>query len=106
MLKLSQEKGELLGPLQDMPILWESNQDYVEMWRDLNHSRSSTATGPGHIPVSEILAYCQLFDYDGYGERERILRRIMIIDEPFIREVQKRREQHHANSRSRNKARR
>lgn len=63
----------------------------LEMFHDLSASRSVTMSGPGPIPVSEVLAYCQLYGIDDVQDRADLLAVIRTLDGFFLEEHRRQR---------------
>jgi len=61
--------------------------DSLFLWQAfvfLNKSRSPSMDGIAPIPVSEILAYCELFRITNPDDRERLLYAVKAMDGAFI----------------------
>lgn len=63
---------------------------YETAYQRLAGSRSYTLTGPGPIPVSEVLAFCVLVGMDSPDERMHMLRMVQIMDALYLGALRKR----------------
>jgi hypothetical protein len=60
---------EFMPPaLQTQPQLWAENQTLLEAFYRLNGTRQSGMNGAFAISMSEINAYCQMFEVDEVAE--------------------------------------
>ncbi|MCQ8781723.1 hypothetical protein NPA30_05955 [Aurantimonas sp. CSK15Z-1] len=64
----------------------------MQAFFDLSASRSLVMGGEGPIPLSEILAYCQMFGVNDVDERGDFLRVIRAMDEAYLEERHRQRE--------------
>ena len=60
----------------------------MSAFKNLSSSRA-VGFGIGAIPVSEILAYCELFRIDGEDEREDMLYYVSELDMEYLGHVNK-----------------
>lgn len=54
--------------LQNQPQLWAENQALLEAFYRLNSTRQSGMNGAFSISISEINAYCQMFEIEECAE--------------------------------------
>jgi hypothetical protein len=60
---------EFMPPaLQNQPQLWAENQTLLEAFYRLNSTRQSGMNGAFAISISEINAYCQMFEIEECAE--------------------------------------
>lgn len=71
--------------LRDRPVLDVAQAYYVSVFWTLNSSRRFTYGQEVSIPVSEVMAYCQLMYIDSVQEREALLRAIQTLDRAFLK---------------------
>lgn len=57
---------------------------YYAAFQDLTGSRNVSMAGALPIPVSEIKAYCELFNIAELEERSRILRYVKVLDNAYL----------------------
>lgn len=60
---------------------------YLKVYGGLRGSRRVGPAGGLPIPVSEILAYCELFYIQKLQERERIFHHVAALDACFLKHV-------------------
>ena len=73
---------EFLPPaLANKPECWDENEEYMAAFFDLSPSRAVGMSGAGAIPVSEMQAYCQLFEVD---DPQQFYRRVRASDMAFL----------------------
>lgn len=72
--------------IQNRPTLDDHLVFYFEAFQDLSRSRSYSQAGPQPIAMGEVLAYCQMFDIQGYEFRKRLLALVQALDRTY-REV-------------------
>lgn len=82
-----QEDGLRPQALADRPVLDFRQHYYYAAYRALSRSRNVAMTQPLPIPISEILAYCILFQIDNLTEREQILRTVNLLDDVYLEHV-------------------
>lgn len=70
--------------LEERPELDFRQQWYYTAYQSISRSRSVGMGGPLPVPVSEILAYCQLFYIAKLNERERLFRYINSLDNAYL----------------------
>lgn len=71
--------------LREQPALRFGDEEYLNAFYHLNHSRSYSGLGaPQSIPVSEILAYLELLGERSTQERLRYLRVIQRLDVAYL----------------------
>jgi hypothetical protein len=70
--------------LRDRPVLDYRQYHYYTAYQTLSRSRAVSMAGPLSIPMSEILAYCIMFQIDNLTERERILRFVSRLDSTYL----------------------
>ena len=73
--------GGVQGPA---PELLPGAQSLWEAWEALSWSRA-VGFGVGAIPVSEVLAYCELLQIRSLWQRERLLRTIQRLDAEIMK---------------------
>lgn len=79
------------GALLDRPVLEPHLWYYRDIYGELAGSRGHTANGdPLPIPVSELLAYCELYHIDSVEERETLCTMVRAMDRTFIDFVRER----------------
>jgi hypothetical protein len=66
-------------PPLDAPLRW-----YLEAFYDLSRGRQITMGGAGPIPLSEILAYMQMFEITDLDERASFLRTMGRLDAVYL----------------------
>ena len=67
---------------------------FRDVYDDIAGSRHYTANGdPLPVPISEVLAYCDMFHIDGLDEREKLLHMVRAMDRAFLDVIRKRREE-------------
>lgn len=77
--------GNVPGALQERPVLEPHLWYYRDIYGELAGSRSHSASGdPLPIPVSEVLAYCQMYHIDGLDERETLCTMVRALDRAFL----------------------
>lgn len=74
--------------LQRCPELWAENEAPFTAFCRLSKSRQP-GLAPGPIPVSEVLAYCQLIGLDDAEEALRLLDLVQACDSVFLAHVRK-----------------
>ncbi len=70
--------------MRDRPVLDFRQSYYYNAYQSIARSRNAGMAGPLPIPVSEILAYCNLFQIVKLDERERIFRYINCLDNAYL----------------------
>lgn len=76
------------GALLERPALTGLLGYYKDVFSDLASSRAYTTEGLAlPIPLSEVLAYCELFGIAGLEERDRLYRMIRAMDTTFRKVV-------------------
>jgi len=72
-------------PLMDTrPELYPDLTKYFEAFNAVSSSRSTTFSGPGYIPISEIRQYLdemQIFDFE---ERQEYIQWIQVLDNEYV----------------------
>lgn len=86
LLAIAKASGFLPRALQNRPTLDEHLVFYFEAFQDLSRSRSYSQAGPQPLAMGEILAYCQMFDIEGYEFRKKLLALVQALDRTY-REV-------------------
>ena len=57
----------------------------MSAFRELTDSRPYTQAQPIPIPLSEILAYCQMYYIESLLERERLVKVVRILDNTYLK---------------------
>lgn len=70
--------------LRDRPVLDRVEAYYMEVFASLSDSRRHTYGQPVSIPLSEVLAYCQMFYIESIMEREALVRAIRAMDNAYL----------------------
>jgi hypothetical protein len=73
--------------LQSRPKLDQRQVYYYNAYQQMSRSRSAGMGGALPIPVTEILAYCELFYIAQLDERERIFRYVNRLDDAYLAHV-------------------
>lgn len=71
------------------PVLDSYEYYLYSFYQDLSASRSASMAGPLPIPVSEILAYCELFKIQTIHERAQVFRSVTSLDNVYLTHVSK-----------------
>lgn len=66
--------------LLNAPIVWDCNAEVMQAFAVLNGSRTAVM-GIGSIPLSEVVAYIQLFEVE---EPRKFIHRIRLCDQIFL----------------------
>jgi hypothetical protein len=91
---VEEQTGKTPGGLQERPTLTPNQWYYREVFEELSGSRQYTMDGmPLPIPMSELLAYCELFGIEGIETRYRLYRMIRAQDAGMRKVLQERAEQ-------------
>lgn len=70
--------------MRDRPVLDERQVYYYNAYQQMSGSRSVGMGGALPIPVSEILAFCNLFYISGLSERERLFKYVHRLDSAYL----------------------
>ncbi len=81
---MARVKGEAPQALRARPIPHEFAGKYIEAFNALSPSRSTGFNNEGSIPVSEILAYCELIGERNEESRRRMLRLVRAMDLAYL----------------------
>ena len=73
-----------------MPEVDTYSRPFWEAWEALSSRRQRTQVGPQAIPISEILAYCDLRRIDDPDEREDMYHMIGMLDGLYLEMTYKR----------------
>ena len=73
--------------LQDRPVLDDRQAYYYSAYQAISGSRQVGMGGPLPIPVSEILAYCDLFYIAELNARERLFKYLKRLDNTYLDHV-------------------
>jgi hypothetical protein len=74
--------------LQTKPDLIEGAAKYFVAFTALNASRQMGMDGPGPIPISEVYAYCGMFNITSYSERFDMFRFISVCDGTYLKKLE------------------
>jgi hypothetical protein len=87
-VKVFEERAKKTGvkpaPLLTRPKLKYQDVEYFEAYEALASGRPPGFTGPGAIPVSEILAYVNLVGIASRDARLKYLRLIQAMDQTYL----------------------
>lgn len=89
MLLVAQAAGKQIKALDDKPedlgnLVW-----FYNVFHALSGSRPQGMGGSGPIPVSEVLAYCQLINMDDIDDRLMLLGFISKMDSVWLKHQEK-----------------
>ena len=79
----AEAEGERVKPLENKPELYSDLKLDFDAFNILSTSRP-VGFSYGAIPISEILAYCNMFGIDDYEERKEFIKRIKILDRAYL----------------------
>lgn len=79
-----QAAGQKVPALENRPELSRWTAPYFEAFLTLTDSRSIGFGGAGAIPLSEIKAYCDLYQIDDVDEIDRLITMIKALDSEFL----------------------
>ena len=71
--------------LRDRPVLDAAQAYYMSIYRELSDSRRYTYGQPVCIPVSEVLAYCEMYYVHSVTEREVLARMVRVLDGAYLK---------------------
>lgn len=93
-LKLvEQQTGQPNLTLQNRPVLSPNLWYYRDIYAEVSGSRHYSMDGsPLPIPISEVLAYCEMFGVADMDARERLFKMIRTMDNTFREAISKQRE--------------
>lgn len=80
--------SEPAAPLLEKPELDDTERYYWLVFHDLNASRP-TGFGAGPVPISEILAYCELYSISDTNERSDLVYIMAEMDSEFMEHCSK-----------------
>jgi len=86
-----QADGHSVRALRERPQLYEDLVIDYHAFSLLNASRRIGMTA-GSIPISEIHAYCRMFEINGWQQRKEFLRRIKILDGAYLNYIKSKEE--------------
>lgn len=94
-LKMVEEQtGKTPGGLLERPTLTANQWYYRDVYEDVSGSRQYTTDGqPLPIPISEVLAYCELFGIRELEARHRIMVMVRAQDAGFRKVMREKAEQ-------------
>ena len=72
------------NPLKVKPELEGADAEVYTVFRQLSSARIYTEGGPQPIPVSELLAYCELMRIRELDQRQALLQIVQTLDATFI----------------------
>ena len=78
--------------MKNRPVLSRWVTDEYKAFSTLSTSRPQGMGGAGYIPVSEMLAYCQMAGIRLIAERERFMRLMQGMDRVFMDFLKEKRE--------------
>lgn len=84
-------EGDITRAWSEKPELPGHLGILMEAFYDLSASRTATMGGPGPIPISEVLAYCQYYEIAGVEERAEFFSIMKSLDNVFLEEQSKKR---------------
>lgn len=88
MAKAARDRGEGEGPLNTAPILEDHQETYLVAFKVLHSSRHMTDMGsPLAIPLSELKAYCDLYEVDDLQDRHDLVKIIQACDAAWMKIV-------------------
>lgn len=73
--------------LLSRPTLDTHQAYHYSIYQDISGSRAISPAGAMPIPVTEILAYCDLFKIDTLHERAQIFRYVTQMDSAYLAHV-------------------
>jgi hypothetical protein len=88
------------------PLLSVWAEPYMEAFLLLAHSRPHGMSGPGYLPLSEIMACLDLLQVTDPMDRLDYLRRIQDLDTAYMEEVERKRQAEEARVKAQQPARR
>ncbi|WP_244388284.1 phage tail assembly chaperone [Pyramidobacter piscolens] len=83
------DEGTDVKALRDKPVLYPELEYVWNAFATLSGCRQFSIVGAGAIPVSEVLAYCDLMKIGDVEERSDILYLIQAMDNVFLSEINK-----------------
>ncbi|WP_298983488.1 hypothetical protein [uncultured Roseibium sp.] len=86
---MAQKTGKVPPALKRKPELFEDLRLVWEAFKTLSPARQYYNGAPQPIPLSEILAYCQMFEINDLEERREFAEFIIEMDTVFIAAVLK-----------------
>lgn len=89
---IEETTGETPPALANRPALNKWVLNYWAGFHLLNASRPLGPSGVGPIPLSEIVAYCEMFQVDDMDERERFVTMIRALDAAYLKRQAEKRE--------------
>lgn len=81
-------ESEPAAPLLEKPVLDDIEKYYWRVFHDLTSSRP-VSFGAGAVPISEILAYCQLYGVNNINERSDLVYIMAEMDGELIEHFNK-----------------
>ena len=82
-LKGLEDSGQEVLALKNRPFLTTWTLSYYRAFRVLQDSRPS-GMGIGMIPLSEMVAYCDLYAITDLDERDRFVTMMKALDEAYV----------------------
>lgn len=88
---LQEKEGIEIPSLENMPEVDSINHLFWSAFQVLSKTRLNNGGLPQPIQVSEILAYAKLMDIDDPDDRDDLLAMILIMDEMWLEDREKKR---------------
>lgn len=85
--KLGKQRGKMPQAIVERPELEPHELPYWDAFTTLHLSRANTGFGPGAIPLSEIVAFCDLMQIPIGEPRAQLVQTIRAMDAAFIEQA-------------------
>lgn len=84
LMQMWQATGRQPTALRGKPELSADDAEMYSVFRQLSSARSYTEVGPQPIPVSEVLAYCEMMRLRDLDLRQAVLQIVQTLDGKFV----------------------
>ena len=96
-------EGKVMKAQRDKVVVWPHLEFYQKAFLDLSPSRPVGMGGEGYIPISEMLAYCEMMDVSP-EQRPEFLELVRQMDYTFMEERRNKRDAEEAEKEAQAKA--
>ncbi len=84
LILIQEQTGETPPALASRPQLSQFEQPYFDAYQTVSASRNWTAAGPAAIPLSEIVAYFDIYEINDPEERDDYIAMIRHLDSVYL----------------------